>query len=85
MSKTIKLFVGDGCPNCPQAKKVVEDYIKDNPKHEDIRLELWNVGTVDGLAESAYYDVFSTPTVLVLKDNKEVKRSGGVVREEDLK
>ena len=70
------------CPNCPKAKKVVKEYIK---KNNDVKLELYDVGEVEGLAESAYYDIFSTPTVLVLKDNKEVIRLTGVIKEENLK
>ena len=80
--KVIKVFIKSQCPNCPQAKKAVEDFCKE---HKEVELELYDVGTVDGLAESAFYDVFSTPTVIVFKDDKEAKRSGGVVREEDLR
>ena len=80
--KTIKVFTKQDCPNCPQAKQAVEDFCKE---HKEVELELYDVGTVNGLTESAFYDVFSTPTVLVLKDDREAKRIIGVVREEDLK
>ena len=80
--RIVKLFTKQKCPNCPKVKRVVEEYIK---KNKDVGLELYDVGEVEGLAESAYYDIFSTPTVLVLKDNKEVSRFTGVIREENLK
>ena len=81
MMKTIKLFFKDSCVACPQAKKVVEDFCKEQ---EEVKLELYDIETVDGLAESAYYEVYGCPTALIFKDDVEVKRIIGNVREEDL-
>ena len=82
--KLIKLFTREDCPNCPQAKRVVEEYIRNRKDSRARGVEYWDIGTVDGLAESALYDVFGCPTVLIFKDDKEVKRIIGSVREEDL-
>ena len=81
MRKTIKVFSKKDCPNCPKAKKAVEEYGK---KHKEIKILSYDVGTVDGLAESAFYDIFSTPTVLILKDDIEIKRIPGHIDEKML-
>jgi len=81
MKRTIVVFTKQDCPNCPQAKKVVEEYGK---KHKDIKTLYYDVGTVDGLAESAFFDVFSTPTVLVIEDDIGIKRLTGNINEEML-
>ena len=82
--KLIKLFTRKGCPNCPEAKKIVEDYMRERTDSRAKGVEYWDIGTVDGLAESALHDVFGCPTVLIFKDGSEVKRIIGSVREEDL-
>ena len=54
---TIKLFVQENCPRCPAAKHACEGL---EP------LEVYDVSSVDGLAEASFYGVLATPTVLVL-------------------
>lgn len=53
----IKLFVKQDCPRCPAAKHAVDGLNG---------VEIYDVGDVDGLAEAAYFNVLSTPTVLVV-------------------
>ena len=53
----IKVFVKQDCPKCPAAKRAVEGFDG---------VELYDVGQVDGLAEAAFFNVMSTPTVLVV-------------------
>ncbi len=57
---TIKLFVKDGCPRCPAAKRACEGLAG---------VEVYDVGQVDGLAEASFYGVLATPSVLVLDDD----------------
>lgn len=57
---TIKLFVKDGCPRCPAAKRACEGLTG---------VEIYDVGQVDGLAEASFYGVLATPSVLVLADD----------------
>ena len=56
---TIKLFVKDDCPRCPAAKHACEGIES---------VEVFDVGSIDGLAEASYHSVLATPTILVLDD-----------------
>lgn len=61
----IKYFFKRDCPKCLAAKKVVE-------KFKEI-VEFYDLDTVEGLAEGAYYMVSSTPTtILVDEEGREV-------------
>lgn len=51
----IKLFTKKDCPRCPAAKEVVKG----------LRVENFDVETVEGMAEAAFYTVMSTPAILV--------------------
>ncbi len=78
----IKLFTKDGCPNCPKVKKFLEEYSSEN---KDVKIEYYDTETTDGLAESAYYNVFSVPTAIIFKGDTEIKRILGNVDKENLK
>jgi hypothetical protein len=54
---TIKLFVKEGCPRCPEAKLACVG-LSD--------LEVFDVDEVDGLAEARFYGVLATPSVLIV-------------------
>lgn len=56
----VKLFYKDKCPRCPAAKELVKD---------TANVEYYNLGVVDGLAEATYYNVMSTPTIMILDEN----------------
>lgn len=53
----IKLFVKDNCPRCPAAKHACEGLDA---------VDVYDLGEMDGLAEAAFHNVMSTPTVLVV-------------------
>lgn len=53
----VKLFVKDGCPHCPAAKRACEGIVG---------VQVFDVTRVDGLAEASFYGVQATPSVLVL-------------------
>ena len=53
----VKLFVKDHCPRCPAAKRVCEGLDT---------VEVYDVASVDGLAEASFYGVLATPTLLVV-------------------
>ena len=64
----IKIFWQKNCPNCPEAKNIGKQLEK------EITVQSFDIETVDGLAEASYYDVASTPSVVVLDNNdNEVK------------
>lgn len=56
----VKLFVKQDCPRCPAAKHAVEGLDG---------VEVYDVGDVEGLAEAAFFNVMSTPTILVVDAN----------------
>jgi hypothetical protein len=56
----VKLFVKDQCPRCPAAKRACEGIDA---------VEVFDVASVDGLAEASFYTVLATPTVLVVDTN----------------
>ena len=65
----VKIFVRDNCPKCPKAKDVGKALEGKNTA--DVRY--FNVSDADGLAESVFYDVLSTPSIVVVdKNDKEV-------------
>ena len=53
----VKLFVKDNCPRCPAAKRACEG-IDD--------LQVFDIASIDGLAEASFYGVMATPSVLVV-------------------
>jgi len=53
----VKLFVKQGCPQCPAAKKACEGLQN---------VSVYDIGSIDGLAEASFYGVMATPTVLVV-------------------
>lgn len=65
----VKIFWQPDCPKCPKAKELGESL-----KKEGVEVELFNIKEVDGLAESIFYDVLSTPSIVVV-ENGEKKAS----------
>jgi len=61
----LKVFVKEGCTQCPSAKAAAEVIRSDG--HE---VQEFDLGTADGLAEGAYFGVMSTPTMLVVDDEE---------------
>lgn len=61
----VKIFWKSECPKCPAAKNVGDEL-----KKEGVKVIHYNLDTVDGLAEGAYYSVMSTPT-LIIEDTEE--------------
>ena len=70
----IKIFWQENCPNCPKAKELGEILEIKNT------VQYYNVDTVDGLAEASYFDVMSTPSVIISDgDDREIKSWRGTV------
>jgi len=63
----VKIFWQPECPKCPEAKELGE-----NLKKEGHEVEFHNVKDINGLSESLFYDVLSTPSIVVI-DNGEKK------------
>jgi thiol-disulfide isomerase/thioredoxin len=65
------IFGRQTCPACQSIKEKLEYF---SEKHTPIPIEYYDVETVDGLAESAYRSIPDIPTVILMKDEKEIKR-----------
>jgi len=65
----VKIFWQPDCPKCPRAKELGERL-----KEEGFSVELFNIKEVDGLAESIFYDVLSTPSVIIVNNGE--KKAG---------
>jgi len=66
--KRILLFTSQTCPKCASVKKQLAGV--DFTEH--------CVDTLDGYAESAYYDVLSVPTVLIINGEVEARYTGAL-------
>lgn len=53
----VKLFIKEDCPRCPAAKRACEGVQN---------VQVFDVASIDGLAEASFYSVLATPSVLVL-------------------
>lgn len=87
----ILLFVGPDCPKCHEVidgmvnlgiiGKNVAAAIPVRPqiitRHERPVLEIFDSGTVDGLAAGAFHDVRSMPTLVFMVDGETLKRIDG--------
>lgn len=71
----VEIFISPRCPRCPRAKKLGERL-----KREGWEVKYFNLETPEGLAEAAYRDVLSTPS-LILRDEegREVKSWKGEI------
>ncbi len=74
----IKIFWQENCPNCTKAKDLGKILA------EELEVQYYNVNTVDGLSEACLYQVMSTPTIILVSENKEeIESWRGIVPEID--
>ena len=64
----LKLFTQPSCPNCPNAKQLCEKL-----ENKGINVEYHDIKTEEGLAEALFFNVMSTPSIIVVKDGDEIK------------
>ena len=67
MPKTFLLFTTSFCPKCPAAKKLLDS--------KEIKYELANALTPEGLEKAKKYEISQVPTLLVLEDGKVVGKA----------
>lgn len=78
--KTVLIdFYADWCGPCKVLSPIVEEFASENP---DIKVVKVNVDEAQNLAIN--YEVMSIPTLVVIKDGKEVNRRIGVINKTDL-
>lgn len=63
----IQLFTQKQCPRCPSAKEVIREINSER----QIDVVEFDVDTVDGMAEAAYYGIISTPSVVLVDGSGE--------------
>ncbi len=64
----IKIFWQKNCPRCPEAKNLGKQL------ENEIKVQYFDVDTVDGLAEASFYNIAATPsTVIVDNEDNEIK------------
>lgn len=61
----LKVFTKDDCPNCPPAKELAE-MVKEGGR---VEVEMYNTDEAEGLAESQFYSVLATPTIVLCDDD----------------
>lgn len=66
----LKIFVKQGCPDCPPAKKLGQELEKAGKK-----IEFVDIDTPDGLAEAVLFDVMATPSLVVVDENSKAVKS----------
>lgn len=79
MPKILKIFTQPLCPACPLAKELGEKL------KNLIDVKFYDVSTPDGLAEAQLYQIMSTPTLVLIEDNKEIKKWIGTPEQEEVK
>jgi len=65
----LKIFTQPHCPACPPAKLLGEKLQK------KVKVEFYDVTESKGLAEATLYGVMATPTLILLDDQEEVKKT----------
>jgi glutaredoxin len=61
-SMKIQIFTQKNCARCPPAKETVHEINSER----GVEFSEFDVETVDGMAEAAYYGIMSTPSVVLV-------------------
>ena len=56
----VKIFTRRECPKCPATREV-----GNHLRMEGVKVTDYDMGTIEGLAEAAFYGVMATPTIIV--------------------
>jgi len=65
----LKIFTQPDCPRCPPAKALVRQLTTHNSQ---LTTEVFDVSTVDGMAEGAFYSVMGTPSLILVNDKGKI-------------
>lgn len=65
----LKIFTKVDCPNCPAVKKIGKKL-----EEKGAKIEWHDLDEEEGLSEAVYFDVLSTPALILMDENdNEVK------------
>jgi thiol-disulfide isomerase/thioredoxin len=79
----VKIFGKKGCAKCETTKNKFSFFLQKHNCHDKIRLEFYDMDTVEGMAEGAYYDVLKVPTTLIEKEDNVIAKWEGDIPETD--
>jgi hypothetical protein len=72
---SIKIFTKAKCPRCPAIKEIGREL-----KKEGLSVLNYDLDTIDGLAEASFYNILSTPSIVIEdEEEREVMSWKGVV------
>jgi glutaredoxin len=76
----VKVFGKPGCEYCKTTVKKFETFLgRWNIDESKVSLSFFDMETVDGLAEGAFYEVSKVPSTVIEMDQNVLKRWDGVV------
>ena len=75
----IRIFGRQQCPNCKIARKTVVEFLVESGVECDVPTTYFDMDTIDGRAEGAYYDVRAIPTTILSEGNQDIARWDGTI------
>ena len=75
----IKVFGKKGCAKCDTTKNKFNHFLQKNNLQSVVNLEFFDMDTIDGRAEGAYYDVLKIPVTVFEKEGSVLARWDGEV------
>ncbi len=79
----IKVFGKAGCAKCQTTKNKLEHFLKKWNYSNIADLKFFDMDTIDGMAEGAYYDVLKIPTTVVEKGSETIGKWEGEIPDSD--
>ncbi len=68
--KIVKMFVKNECPKCPAAKELGKRL-----QNKELRVQYFDLGTVEGLSEAVMNQAMATPSILIEDESERIIRS----------
>jgi len=82
----IKIFGKKDCAKCQTTKNKFNFFLKKWNIYDKVRIDFYDMDTVDGLAEGAFYNVGAIPTTILENGKGETARwTGEVPKSEDFR
>ena len=75
----VHLFGTEKCGKCQSTKHKVEHLVRKFGLQGKVRLAFFDMETVDGRAEGAFYEVHAIPTTIIRQNGRDVARWEGEV------
>ena len=73
----VVIFGKDDCRLCKAAWKKVAFFLNKWGLTEKVLLKFYDMSTVDGMAEGAFYDVLEIPTTIIFNNGRSLARWEG--------